>query len=102
MWVLFLFLERLEYINEIQIRRYRLLHLRQRTIFSRRAKILSFDEKKEKYICIRTTEYSPGDDATILIYIAEDMLDFFQNFDPKYEPIVKEYYNDVFPSDMDP
>ena len=63
--------------------------------------VLSYDKKTGKYLCIDTTEYSPGDYGTCLYLIAENMLDYFEKVDKDYSEEIKKIYNSMFPKNLD-
>lgn len=63
--------------------------------------VISFDDKKNKYLCLDTTEYSPGDFGTCLYLLAAADLVSFSSIDPEYSEEIKSIYNKLFPSDLD-
>lgn len=63
--------------------------------------ILSYDEKKEKYLCIDTSEYSPCDVGTIIYLIAESDLEYFEKIDEAYSKEIKKIYNSLFQENTD-
>lgn len=63
--------------------------------------VLSYDQKTGKYLCIDTTEYSPGDYGTCLYLISENMLDYFEKVDKDYSEEIKKIYNSMFPKNLD-
>lgn len=63
--------------------------------------VLSFYNKKKKYLCIDTTEYSPGDNGTALYLIDESNMDYFEKINKDYCEEIKKIYNSLFPENMD-
>ncbi len=63
--------------------------------------ILSYDEKKEKYLCVFASEYSPGDIGTCIYLIAESNLEYFEKVDEAYSKEIKRIFNPLFPKNMD-
>lgn len=62
--------------------------------------VMSFNEKKNKYVCLDVDEYCMDDESVSLTLVSEEDLSLFENYDKEYAKFIKESYNNLFPEDL--
>ncbi|MEG2269986.1 MAG: hypothetical protein RSC27_01445 [Bacilli bacterium] len=70
--------------------------------------VIKFYSKKDKYLCLTASRYSPGDEGTIFYLVAESELTMFEHFDGEdgeefnddHIEWVKKVFTDMFPENI--